>query len=294
MHIQPVISHKEYIQGLEYLQNLFPKTNRIFSCYSGTSLENTIRMLDYDLNQRILYNEFNCKPERLLAVSSELTLVGVAISFDLPQFAEALDYEQYIVIVANSLEAFKMLFEAIHTGKQKYELITFREKEREFIYKCVQNSLCYDIHYWFLYKITCQKKQVSIRKPLNDELLNLPRYDFGFEIMPQRYDVFEKEGISFYSVWILPDKDNSPLAICSFLPYGEDSLELKLWHKFKLSKEQTKELVLFVEHSAFLASLDKRFVVWKLKNVTQFQKKILDLGKFRCVSKEQHLHFEET
>lgn len=275
-------------EGIGYFEQLLPESCHAIAGYTGVSFANTLRMLYYDLkNGQIVKLPDLSGMERIVMLNSQGQLVGAAVSHYIPQFCYALDYEQYLIIAAeNAYIFFRMLYK-VRKSVPKFELITFREKERKFIAHTRLLSDCKDIHYWHLYRITPFDSSISARR--TNFLPVLPNSYISVEAMPHRYLAFANAGLSEYNVMVLSDINDEPIAICSLLPYTTNQRELKLWYRNDAAN-CPREIASFLQKAVYETMGLQGCAIWRIKNPTDIEQAIIKEGRFICVGQEEHYH----
>lgn len=285
-----IVSDNKGLSGLSYFQKLMPESCHAMASYSGIGFATTLRMLYFDLEAgKIIVNPDLSDVKRLIASDESGLVTGAAISHYIPKFAEVLDYEKYLVVSADKKEYFFQLFNELCKYDSKYELITFRSREQKFLENESIMEQCQDIHHWQLYSIKPDDCHIPIKKAI--DLPTLPESDASIETMPHRYCAFASSGLSDYSTWVLEDKNKQPLSICSLLPYSPNQKELKLWY-CKNAAHHIQQITLFMQKAVYLSLNDNESVVWRIKNPSAVEESILKTGKFKCIGKEMHYHFD--
>ena len=275
--------------GICFFERMLPDSCHAVAGYTGVSFTNTIRMLHYDLkNGQIIKHPGLSGVDRIVMLDNKDNPVGAAVSHFLPQFGHVLDYEQYLIVAAENADAFFHMLHKIRKDTPKYELITFRQQERNFI--AAQSHLlgkCEDIHYWQLYHISPCDCAVPARQV--NVIPEFPKNSIRIEAMPQRYCAFANAGLSGYSVMVLPDINKRPLAICSLLPYRINQRELKLWYRSDAANSSGL-IASFLKKAIYETVGSQGSAVWRVKNPTDIEKSIIREGQFDCIGQEEHFH----
>ena len=277
------------LKGLTYFENLLPACFHAVAGYSGVSFANTVRMLHYDLeNGKIIIAPDLNGVDRMIAIDSKGQLTGVGVSHFLPQFASSLDYEQYLIVSADTANTFFQLLHNLRKDTPKFELITFRSQEREYLRGADMMDRCNNIHHWSLYHVTPQNNDIPVAKLESVPVLS--DNDIRTECMPERYCSFACAGLIEYSVWSLTDAAGYPIAVCSLIPYCSGQKEIKLW--YCSSAEIHAHLIAhFMQKVLFLEAGPKGSAIWRVKKPNVTERSILNTGLFTCIGKEAHYHF---
>ena len=273
--------------GLTYLEALLPQSYHALAGYSGTGFAATVRMLHYDLLQQIIQAPPTAGIDRLVSLDNRGRVTGAAVSHFLPQFADALDYEQYLIVAADTSADFFSLLHQLRKPVPKFELITFRDQERNFLQDAGLADACHALHRWQLYQITARSSDIPAY--LADQIPPLPDSPVRIEALPQRYCAFAGADIPSYSVWRLDDQDGQPLAICSLLPYCQHQ-EAKLWYRADAT-QHAPQIAAFLGKVLYLAAGQAGSAIWRIKEPNAVEQAILQAGLFHCVGQEAHYHF---
>lgn len=178
MSILSVFKENNYFKvGLEFLRELFPNDVHLESCYYGLTFENTYRMLKYDLEKEInvIYKEYEYV-SRFISLNQEGKVEGICIVCYIPQFKQFINYEYYIIIVAQTLECFSELMNNVPKNGRG-ELITFRDIERTFIR--IKGGIT-EVHFWEIYLVKGKYENVAFEEATKEHMRLINKGEWNF------------------------------------------------------------------------------------------------------------------
>lgn len=287
MLIKKIVSQDDFQNGLHYLFDFYPHNIHLLSAFEKTSFDRMLLMLKYDINDQIVSDISSDKYVEEYICYHDNKVLGIAIRASFTEFAYALDYEDYYIIVADESVIFQNLLNKLKKHKCKFEIITFRDKERSYLQNEIRNSYS---HFWDVYLIQpgesiglCQPFMPSHVKGMNIEKSN--------EVSPLRYFEFSTNGIDGYNVWTYFE-NNRPIFVASIMPYFRKTAELKIFiiNENLDSPERASD---FLKGIVYLSSDYYENAAIRIKAPNKVVSLILECGHFKLISKEQHIHLED-
>lgn len=282
----------DYYLGYEYLLKKYPNDIHMISAFELTSFKKTILMLQYDFHGTMDLNPLDGNEIERFVYYSESEVKGVAIRAYFEEYTFALDYEEYIIVIADNPDVFHELLNKSHKRKGKYEIITFRVLERTFLgKKCGEAT----VHSWKVYLVKANEsfeKMSEIEyEPFSNKYIDKVKGKEADETNPLRYYMFAQNGIEGYSSWVYLEGGN-PIMVASVLPYIDGVPEVKLF-MIENAISQPKIAVRFLEGIIKIAIPQCDKAVLRIKCPCTAIKSLLNTGRFKNISEEQHLHLEE-
>lgn len=283
---------KEYEDAYNYILSSFENDLHLHSAFCGEVFERTLKMLRYDLYGKDCLLEVSGINIDRISLYKNNEVRGVAISARFNEFMHMLNYEEYIIIIADDYESFKNLYDRICLNVCKYELITFREREREYLRKLVQES---EIHFWKLYDVGTVEYPCGVDikyapfSMVDIQDVSIKETD---ENTPSRYYSFSMSGMNKYKVWTLYEEKGIPVLVASIMPYFKTVAEIKLFI-VNIERITPMEAALFMKMIVSKSSDIYESAVFRVKNASNTINDIIKFGKFKCISEEQHIHVEK-
>lgn len=286
MLIKKIISKDDYQNGLNYLFDFYPYNIHLLSAFEKTSFNRTLLMLKYDIDNQIIPDISSDKYVEEFICYHDSIVKGIAIKASFAEYAYALDYEEYYIIVADDSVVFQNLLQKINKHKCKFEIITFRNKERSYL----QNRFCNSYsHFWNVYLIQPEESIGLCHrfKPSHVEGMTIGTSN---EVSPLRYYAFSVNGISGYNVWTYFE-NKRPIFAASIMPYFRKTAELKI---FVINEELAfpDRASDFLKGIVSLSSDNYENAAVRIKEPNKMVSLILNSGHFKLISKEQHIHLE--
>ena len=281
-----------YLDGYKYLLSHYPGVIHMLSAYELTSFKRTLVMLEYDFHGLFNFGSFSDKDIERFVCHSGTQVKGVAVRAYFEEYTEALDYEEYLIILADDYDCFNELYDVVKKRNGKYEVITFREEERKYLEK-----KCNDIyiHFWDVYLINANSQGLSTLPieygPFSDEFIDLIKQEKTDESNPMRYYMFANKGIDGYSVWAYFE-DGNLVMFASVMPYFNDVAEIKI-AMIEDCIKSPKSAVYFLESIVRLKTPQYNKAVLRVKNYSEALNSILNESSFKKISEEQHFHLED-
>lgn len=279
---------------MKYIKSNFEEDLHFYAAFDGSIFDRTAKMLQFDLyGLESVVGISDSSIERMIIYDDDI-VIGVAVCVFFKEFIHVLDYERYMIIAADSKEVFCKLLAYMNINKSRLELITFRNRERQFLEEYKRQSY---IHYWNVYEIMPHEVQ--------DEISRIPFTKFRLKDMegldldgksesnPIRYSFFQNSNLEGYSVWTLHNDEGMPVFVGSVIPYVDRIAEIKI---FIIAEELCcpQSVANFMRGivGECVGSYDS--AIFRVKRCSELISKILSIGNFKCISQEQHIHIAEV
>lgn len=281
-----------YLDGYRYLSSYYPANIHLLSAYELISFKRTLLMLRYDFHGLFDVDSFSEKDIERFVCYSGTQVKGVAVRAYFEEFTEALDYEEYLIIMADNHECFYELYDNVKKRNGKYELITFRKEERKYLEKkCI--DVC--IHFWNVYLFDAAPKwtsPISIEyHPFAEKYIDLIKQEKADESNPLRYYMFARRGVKGYSSWVYFER-GIPVMFASVLPYYNDVAEIKI-AMIEDSIISPRSVVCFLKTIIRIDTPLYNKAVLRVKEYCEALNSVLKEGSFEKISDEQHFHLED-
>lgn len=280
---------KEYNDAYKYLVTSFPCDLHLHSAFCLTAFEKTLRMLRYDA-YRVIDEKISVTQDvNRIAYYKDEVIEGVAIRASFDEFYDLLDYEEYIIIVSESIDVFMSLYKEISKESKKFEIITFRKNEREYLKKMQKD---FYVHYWEVYEIEPMKYKEefdAVSSLFSYEDIKDCKFIQDDEKNPIRYKHFYDNNVDGYFVFSYCDDEEKPALVTSVLPYVDRVAEIKI-SVINENEVDSDKVVKFLRNVIANCSSLYDKAILRVKNPSYFISSILNCGKFKCISKEEHIH----
>jgi|GEM_PF-4534930 len=279
---------KDYFLGLDYLSVNQPNNPHIKSCYEGISFRSLAQhiLLEKD---RVVFksNKYLKRPDRYILYSDSGAIIGVMIRVSLPEFFKEIDYEDYVIISADSPSDYSILLDQL-SFSGRAEIVTFNNDQVNLV---KTKFLVKEIHYWSVFfhekELNCvnnidirlmgkddvkmaakiSEKTTEVLFPSNSLKLQLAGLSYKNYVISSGNRVLVYMGISYYSMGFY-----------------------KIDYLVNLTND-SKNLSLAADKVSGLAEILGCKLIWRIKR-EDVNKNMSLIKKLNFVefSKEKHLH----
>ena len=148
------------------------------------------------------------------------------------------------------------------------------------------------VHYWEVYEIEPMKYKEefdAVSSLFSYEDIKDCKFIQDDEKNPIRYKHFYDNNVDGYFVFSYCEDEEKPALVTSVLPYVDRVAEIKI-SVINENEVDSDKVVKFLRNVIANCSSLYDKAILRVKNPSYFISSILNCGKFKCISKEEHIH----